>query len=58
MQDPEGVVVVSGGKDKDKALPFVIKAVDGKASVNYLEQWTKDNKDWLASKMLEHGECP
>jgi len=56
VQNPEGVVVC-GGDGETKVLPLIIKAVAGNESVNELRRWLKENKDWLNTKMVEHGEC-
>ncbi len=57
MSDPSGVLLASSSDKDKKTIPLIIRAIEGKDSVDYLQQWMKDNKEWLASKMLEHGEC-
>ena len=54
---PRGVVLRSGDNAGEKPLPLIIRAEEGKDSVDDLKQWMNKNKDWLASKMLDHGSC-
>ena len=50
-------VKVEQGEEGEKTLPLIIRAVEGKDSVDYLKGWMLENKAWLDAKMLEHGGC-
>jgi hypothetical protein len=50
LGSPEGVEIVGA-----EALPLIIRAVDGKDSVEYLRGWITANRNWLEEKMVEHG---
>lgn len=55
MDEPEGVEVVSSS-DGEGCLPLVIRALEGKNSLDYLKSWMAANKSWLEEKMVQHGE--
>ena len=57
MSVPEGVKIEEGGEGTEKTLPLIIRALEGKDSLDYLNGWITSNKSWLQAKMVEHGEC-
>eukprot|EP00118_Oscarella_pearsei_P000113 m.4243 g.4243 ORF g.4243 m.4243 type:complete len:369 (+) comp10445_c0_seq1:53-1159(+) len=42
-------------REDGETLPLIITPKDSNTSVEFLEGWIKDNHDWLAEKMQEHG---
>lgn len=55
MGEPaEGVEVVASS-DGEGCLPLVIRALEGKDSLDYLKTWMAANKSWLEEKMVQHG---
>ena len=52
---PEGVEVANYGDGS--VLPLIIRALEGKDSVEYLRGWISVNRSWLEKKMLEHGKA-
>ena len=55
MSDTLGVEVVCSEVEGEKALPLVLRALDGKDSLDYLKSWMAANRSWLEEKMVEHG---
>lgn len=53
--EAEGVKI-EGGEGTGKSLPLIIRALEGKDSLDYLNGWIASNKSWLQAKMVLHGE--